>query len=120
MGCVPRLIFRALWRNQIITLFLAIPTLIEVYRSPLSERRKWWARRPGQWNMATVVILNGLTWSGSLGFWVIALQYTTTTRASLLSCLYPLFLVIWMRYTGAFRSPAARVRDVPSRSLLPN
>lgn len=52
------------------------------------------------WHALIYCALLSLSWGISLALWVVALQYTTTPRASLFASLYPLLLVIYMKCIG--------------------
>jgi drug/metabolite transporter (DMT)-like permease len=49
---------------------------------------------------AYYIFAPSFTWSASLAIWVIALQYTSTARASLFCSVYPLLLVGYYCYKG--------------------
>ena len=47
------------------------------------------------------ILYSGLMWSGNLLFWIVALPYTTTFKASIIANTHPILLVLGLLVTGA-------------------
>jgi drug/metabolite transporter (DMT)-like permease len=61
----------------------------------------WFDRKPDlDYPIYGHVLVAGVGWSVNLLFWIVALQYITTVKASIIANLHPLLLVIYMRLTG--------------------
>jgi drug/metabolite transporter (DMT)-like permease len=107
------------WRNQAMLIVLALPLLVELAKTPAHERRAWFRvippsprlQSPGAasaeesvaqsapgWHVGWYMCVICVCWSVSLVFWVQALRYTSTVRASLFSSTYPLMLLAYFRF----------------------
>lgn len=95
-----RVCLSASWRCQAMSIFLIPLAIFESCSSP-ANKVDWLANKP-QLSYPVVVhlLISGLAWSASLLCWIIALQYTTTFKASVLCSIYPLLLVAWMKIKG--------------------
>src|SRR4051812_49627383 len=52
------------WRCQCMLVFLFVPMLIEIYRTPLHERRAWIHKSdPKQWHLAWFMLLLSFGWA---------------------------------------------------------
>ena len=110
-------ILACVWRNQCTCIVLLWPTLVEWRRLSAAEREweQWRVKgsgslpskragsgmmsAPGQdWHALWYCAAVSVEWSCSLVLWVTALAFTTTARASLLTSIYPLLLVLWLKY----------------------
>lgn len=56
---------------------------------------------PQDWHVCWFVFGVSVVWSCSLILWVSSLPFTTTARASLLTSVYPLLLVLWLKFGPA-------------------
>ena len=52
------------------------------------------------WHAYTYCAFLSVSWAISLSCWVISLQYTWTSRASLVASTYPLMLVFFLKLSG--------------------
>ena len=80
---------------QCVFLYLLPFSLYELYTTPRRVRRSWLERET-----VRAVALAGIGWGGTLVCYVISLRFTSTVRASLLSSLTPLVLLVQYRLSG--------------------
>lgn len=93
----------ASWRCQCMTLFMIPAALAERWWSPANEI-EWFERKEDlAYPIAIHVIFAGLSWTGYLLFWIIALQFTSTVQASVLVTTSPLMLVAYYRLSGTVK-----------------
>jgi drug/metabolite transporter (DMT)-like permease len=88
-----------IWRGQCMILFL-VPLAFLESRSGTSAVQ-WTAKKTDLKHPLFVhVFVAGLGWTGNLVFWISGLMYTSTVRASMFASLYPLMLVVYLRFNG--------------------
>lgn len=89
----------ASWRCQCMSVFLIPLSIIEVYFDPVKNSVDWMGYKPDlQFPVVVHVVISGVAWAGNLLLWILALQYTTTFRASVLTSSHPIMLTIVMRF----------------------
>ncbi len=88
----------ASWRCQCMTIFLIPLAIAEVYLDPVKNSVDWFGYKPDlRYPVIVHVIISGVAWAGNLLSWILALQYTTTYKASVLTCSHPILLTIYMK-----------------------
>lgn len=91
----------ASWRCQCMVIFLIPAAIIERNFSSIRNRIDWLEKKPDlQYPLFVHTFFAGLAWTGNLVCWIIALQYTTTVQASILTSTHPLMLVLYFSVTG--------------------
>lgn len=83
----------AFWRNQSILICLIPPLLIEKWYQP-SSMPSHMTFEGRQYPLWALLSMNAFAWAFSLLLWIAALQYTTTSRASLFASIYPLIIIL--------------------------
>jgi len=83
------------WRIECVFLFLLPFSMYEAYLAPRRLRRQWFERT----TVVTTVVAS-LGWGGTLACYALALSFTSTLRASLMSSLTPLVLLAYYAFTG--------------------
>lgn len=59
----------------------------------------WFAYKPDlQFPVIVHIIISGIAWAGNLLLWIIALQYTTTFKASVITCSHPIMLTVYLYF----------------------
>lgn len=62
---------------------------------------EWRAHKPDlEYPIYGHVIIAGLGWSMNVLFWIVALEYTTTVKATLIANMHPLLLVLYIYFIG--------------------
>lgn len=90
----------ASWRCQVMILFLSPIALIERYSEP-QNCVDYFASKPDlPFRIIWHVMIAGVAWALNLLLWVSGIEYTSTVRANIFACLYPLMLVIWLHFTS--------------------
>jgi drug/metabolite transporter (DMT)-like permease len=88
----------ASWRCQCMTVFLIPLAIAEVYMDPIKNKVDWFGYKPDlRFPVIVHVGISGIAWAGNLLAWILALQYTTTFKASVLTSSHPIMLTIYMR-----------------------
>ena len=98
----------ASWRCQCMVIFLLPAAFLErISISNISlttnynQNVSWLAKMPDlSYPLFVHIGIAGLAWAGNLLCWIIALQYTTTVQASVLTSTHPLMLVIYFYISG--------------------
>jgi drug/metabolite transporter (DMT)-like permease len=96
-------VMAASWRNQAMLIFLSPLAFAEsvyeqhnkkpqvsIFSTPLELR----------YPLLVYVVLDGLAWAMGSSAWVVALQYTTTMRASVFASLSPIILALYQYFVG--------------------
>jgi drug/metabolite transporter (DMT)-like permease len=89
----------ACWRSQAMSVFLVPIALIEAVAT--GEHIRAWERRPDlEYQIFVHVGFAGLGWAASLLFYINGLELTTAVRASLITNMHPLIMVLYMCLRG--------------------
>lgn len=85
----------ACWRSQAMSIFLLPIAALEAVTT--GQYIKAWERRPDlDYQIYVHVCFAGLGWAASLLFYINGLQLTTAVRASLITNMHPLIMVLYM------------------------
>lgn len=91
----------ASWRCQCMIIFLIPLAILEAVRNP-KARIRWFDRKPDlDYQVYVHILIAGVGWSMNLLLWIVSLQYISTVKASLISNLHPLLMVVILYYQGS-------------------
>jgi len=86
------------WRNQVMLIFLIPMHIIERRSTAPAERINLFSRKPElPYPVIIHVLIAGSAWAANLLLWVSGIRYTSTVRANIFACLYPLMLVVLLQ-----------------------
>jgi drug/metabolite transporter (DMT)-like permease len=89
----------ACWRSQAMSVFLVPIAVVEALTT--GQHIKAWERRPDlEYQIFVHVGFAGLGWAASLLFYINGLELTTAVRASLITNMHPLIMVLYMCLRG--------------------
>ncbi len=68
---------------------------------PRTDRVDWFSKKPDlPFPVIFHVVLAGVAWGGNVILWVVALRYTSTVHAALLTSVQPMILSVFYQCTG--------------------
>jgi drug/metabolite transporter (DMT)-like permease len=90
----------AAWRGHCMLFFLVPIAFLEYLQT--GTYIQYFARKPElPYPIYVHVLFAGLGWSGTLLFWINGLNFISTVQASLFVNLHPLFMVLYLYFTGS-------------------